>query len=314
MAERETATDRLARLLALIPWVVGHPEGVSVEQVCTRFEVTEAELARDLETVMMVGVHPFTPDTMIEAWISDGQVFIRFADAFARPLRLTADEAVALIAAASAVSSVPGFDDHGPLQRALARLDEVVGGAGIDVGVDLGGAAGDVFASLDQARDTRTQIEIDYPDHSGGDMVARVIEPRQLFSSAGRWYVSGWCHRAEANRVFRIDRIGAAYPTTRAFVHTEDAAPSALSFDDALPEISLEVDRDVAWLLDSVPVRERQREDRVLRVRFQVGSPRWLARLLIQLGPAVRVLEVDPSLMLPDLVAEEGRQLLARYR
>lgn len=314
MAERETATDRLARLLALIPWVVGHPEGVSVDQVCARFDVTEAELARDLETVMMVGVHPFTPDTMIEAWIYDGRVVIRFADAFARPLRLTADEAVALIAAASALSAVPGFDDHGPLQRALDRLDAVVVGAGIDVDVDLGGASEEVFACLDEARDTRTQVEIDYPDHAGGGMVARVIEPRQLFSSAGRWYVSGWCHRAEANRVFRIDRIGAARPTPRPFVHAEEAAPGAVRFDEALPEISLDIDRDAAWLLDSVPVSERHLDDGVLRVRFAVGSPTWLARLLLQLGPAARVVDVDPSLALSDLVAEEGRRLLDRYR
>lgn len=312
---RATATDRLARLLALVPWVAAHPDGVPVEQVCARFGVSRAELVEDVDTVMMVGVHPFTPDTMIEAWIDDDLVMIHYADAFARPLRLTADEAVTLIAAARGLASVPGADGEGPLQRAVTKLASVAGVAeDASVVVDLGGASPEVFDVLERGRAARRQVEIDYPDSSGAHPTSRRIEPALLFSSSGHWYVSGWCHRAQDSRVFRIDRVLAARATTDPFSGTHDDVPEQVAFDDDLPRVTLSVDRSAAWLLDPVPAVARDESGDHLRITLAIGSTSWLARVLVQLGPAARVLEADATLQLPASVAREVDHVRARYR
>ena len=114
-----SATDRLRRLLALVPWVAAHADGATVDEICTRFDFTPARLLDDLDTVMMVGVHPFTPDTLIDVWVTDDRVTIRYADSFTRPLRLTPGEAVALVAAARGLLATPGSEPDGPLARAL---------------------------------------------------------------------------------------------------------------------------------------------------------------------------------------------------
>jgi proteasome accessory factor C len=315
MTRRVTATDRLARLLALVPWVAGHPDGVPVDQVCARFEVDRDELVRDLDTVMMVGVHPYTPDTMIEAWISDDRVLIQYADAFARPLRLTAHEAVTMIAAARGLAAVPGGDDNGPLQRALGKLAAVVG-ADVDtaIEVDLGDASREIFDVLDTARTERRQVEITYPDTTDDQQHTRRIEPSQLFSSSGNWYVSGWCHRADDHRVFRVDRIISARATDEDFSRPVADAPGAVAFDESSPQVELEVARSAAWLFDQVPVVARDDRDETVRFRLSIGSTRWLARLLVQLGPAVRVVDADPVLGADRLAAEEGRRIRAIYR
>ncbi|MDQ1377721.1 MAG: proteasome accessory factor, partial [Acidimicrobiaceae bacterium] len=92
---RPAAQDRLARLLAVVPWVAAR-DGPTIAEVCERFEVTEQDLLDDLDLLFLCGVYPFTPDSLIEVDVADGRVWIRFADYFRRPLRLTAPEGLAL--------------------------------------------------------------------------------------------------------------------------------------------------------------------------------------------------------------------------
>ena len=66
---RFTATERLTRLLAIIPHVAGKGY-VSLDEISARFAYPRAELVADLTGVLpYVGVAPFTPDTMIEVTI-----------------------------------------------------------------------------------------------------------------------------------------------------------------------------------------------------------------------------------------------------
>lgn len=316
MTRRRRATDRLERLLALIPWVAARPGGVPVEEVCARFQIDRAELLADIDTVMMTGVHPFTPDTMIEAWVDDDLVTIHYADEFSRPLRLTPHEALALVTAARGVARIPGREEDGPLQRAIAKLDTVLeSGPDTGVQVDLGRAGGEVFGVLEAALDSRTGVRIDYPDLDEATVRTRLVEPSRVFSADGRWYVAAWCHHAGAPRVFRVDRILAARPTEEPFSgHDAPSGPAGIDFDRSLPQVTVQVDRDAAWLLDRVPVLERHDDADGIRVRLAVASARWLARFLLRLGPAGRVLEADPSLELADTTTREAQRILARYR
>ena len=311
-----SATERLRRLLALVPWVAGHPDGVAVDEVCSRFDLTRDQLLGDLDTVMMVGVHPFTPDTLIDAWVADDRVTIRYADSFTRPLRLTPGEGVALVAAARALLATPGSDSGGPLSRALDKLIGVLGpDAASALDIHLGNAAPEVFESLSAARRDGLQVEIDYYRPDEGARQRRRIEPSQLWSAEGRWYVSGWCHLAEGVRTFRVDRIAAAEATSTPFAHPTDDAPTEVDFGDDLPQVVLDVERTAVWRFEEVPVLERSDgADGTVRVRVAVASQRWLARTLVQLGPAVTVVRSDPGIDVAGLVADEAASLLARYR
>jgi proteasome accessory factor C len=103
---RPGAAERLSRLLAIVPWIVAQ-DGPRVTDVCERFGVSERDLIADLNLLFMCGVYPYTPDTLIEVDIDGGRVWVRFADWFTRPLRLTPPEGLALMAAARAILGVP---------------------------------------------------------------------------------------------------------------------------------------------------------------------------------------------------------------
>src|SRR5690349_2528199 len=95
---RVGANERLQRLLSIVPWIVAHP-GAAIEELCGRFSIAESVLLQDLDTLRYVGVYPFTPDALIDVVIEDGRVWLHLAEPFGRPLRLTPEEALGLVAA-----------------------------------------------------------------------------------------------------------------------------------------------------------------------------------------------------------------------
>ena len=90
------APERLRRLLAVIPWVV-EADGPLISEVAERFDYDRDELIDDLQQIVyFVGVHPFTPDCLVEVSLTEERVWIAYADWFRRPMRLSRPEAAAL--------------------------------------------------------------------------------------------------------------------------------------------------------------------------------------------------------------------------
>ena len=122
MNPRLTARDRLVRLLAVIPWVT-EQDGAAIDEIAVRFDYPRDQLLADLqEVVFFVGVHPFTPDALIDVDIRDERVWIRYADWFAKPLRLTAEEGAGLEQALKSLQQGEGIPAEEALRRAEAAL------------------------------------------------------------------------------------------------------------------------------------------------------------------------------------------------
>ena len=287
------ADERLRRLLALVPWVAA-AEGPTVEEVCGRFGLAPQELAADLEMLFVCGLHPYTPDMLIEADIADGRVWIRYADFFSRPLRLTPAEGLALVAAGAALLALPGADHEGPLARGLAKLARVLGVAPEEaVEVELGDAPPGLLAVLQAAAAERRQVQIDYYAYGRDQWTTRTVDPWSVFSAAGQWYVLAWCHRVEAERLFRVDRVRTAIPLDVTFDPPPARPPTAVyspAPDD--PVVVLELEPAARWVAEQYP---HEALDDLgggrCRVRLRVSGRSWLERLLLRLGPDARVVE-----------------------
>jgi proteasome accessory factor C len=77
-------------------------------------------------------------------------------------------------------------------------------------------------------------------------------------------------------------------------------------------EVQLRLGPAAAWVPESVPVRAvaRDADGAVTGVVLDVSGMAWFERLLLQLGPAARVVS-PPSLT--GLAADAARRVLARY-
>ena len=100
----ESLEERFRRLLTMVPYIVKHP-GVSVRDIRTRFGITRSQLVADLNLLFVCGLPGYGPGDLIEAFVDGSRVWIRLADYFARPLRLTAAEGLLLYSGARALAS-----------------------------------------------------------------------------------------------------------------------------------------------------------------------------------------------------------------
>jgi proteasome accessory factor C len=295
------AGERLGRLLAVVPWVAGR-DGPPISEVCERFGVSEPELLADLELLFLCGVHPFTPDTLIEVDVADGRVWIRFADWFRRPLRLTPLEGLALVSAGAALLSAPGADADGALGRGLAKLEAVLGvAAGEAVDVELGPVDTSILATVQRATAERSKLALDYYSFGRDGRSRRVVQPWRIFSARGQWYLSGWCESASGERLFRVDRMLDAIPTGERVTDPPPAGyglPDVYEPDPSDPVLVLDLDPPAHWIAEQYPNEGvEERGDGVLRVWLRSGQRAWLERLLLRAGSAARVVEGDKKLL-----------------
>ena len=83
-------------MLVVVPYLIQHP-GTTLQQSSDLFAIPVPQLRRDLEQLFLAGLPPYGPGDLIDVDIDeDGGIWISMADHFARPLRLTRQEALAV--------------------------------------------------------------------------------------------------------------------------------------------------------------------------------------------------------------------------
>ena len=261
-------------------------------------------------------------------FIENEMVDIRYADWFSRPMRLSSEEATRLLAAGRTVLDMSegrvrpdaGEDaEAAPLVRALAKLRLSLGSEGADpaghVDVCLGHAPATTLRELRRAISERRRIEIEYYSFGRDIMTFRAVDPARLLSHDGVWYLSGWCHRAGAERVFRVERIRTLTVTGEpAEVELPAGAEPILDLSAIGQTATIRLAAEAAWAADYHKARQRtERPDGTVDAVFAVASETWLARVLVQLGPNAELVACDPRID-PDLRTATAARMLDRYR
>src|SRR5450432_2317141 len=127
-ARPPTATDRLQRLLALVPYVVSR-KVVGMAETAAAFGVTERQLVDDLNMLWCVELRSPDPYCPIDLSYEGGEIVVSQAESIGRPLRLGTDEASALLVALRMLAEVPGIGDRSALSRTIAKLEIAAGSA-----------------------------------------------------------------------------------------------------------------------------------------------------------------------------------------
>jgi proteasome accessory factor C len=304
------SVDHLPRLLALVPWLLAHPN-TPVAEVAHEFGVGEQQIRADLNLIWMCGLPGYGPGDLMDVVWHDDRVSLSNAETIAHPLRLTADEALALVAALRALLGVPGLVESAAVETALAKLEAAAGEAAVsadDVAVAVDPITDPaVVATVADALATGRRVHLRYWVPARDEATERDVDPIRMFTSEGKPYFSGWCHLVGDVRTFRLDRAlevtvlpdAAEVPAEvrqRAFdmgLFTPDA-------DDRL--VTLDLDPSARWVADYHPVEDvTERGDGGVVVTLRARDDAWVRRLA--LGVAGRGKVTDP----PDL-AEDVRQ------
>jgi proteasome accessory factor C len=313
------ATDRLQRLLALVPYVVSR-KVVGLADTAAAFGVSERELVDDLNMLWCVEIRSPDPYCPIDLSYEGGEIVVSEAESIDRPLRLDVDEASALLVALRMLAEVTGPEDRSALSRTVAKLEAAAGEAAavsaqVAVQVDdrgVGGAAAQVRDALDRGR----RLHLSYYVPGRDEATERDVDPMRLLVVEGRTYLEGWCLRAEAVRLFRLDRVldlavldQAASVPPQARPRDVDQGLFRPSPDDAAVE--LELSAAGRWVAEYYPCEHvEELGDGRLRVGLRTPDTGLVRRLALRLGEDGRV--ISP----PELAAQirdDAAAALAQY-
>ncbi len=319
MSVQESATHRLSRLLTMVPWLLRR-QGVDIQEAAAEFGVSREQIEADLQLLFVCGTPGHMPDDLIEADWEGGRVFLGNADTIDRPLRLGVDEAIALIVGLRALSQVPGIGSRDAVDRALAKLEAATGGvaasaAQIQVAIDEGDVA-PILAEAQQALTRRRRVHLRYVVAGRDEATERDVDPMRVLNIDARWYLEGWCHRAEDVRLFRLDRVEELRILDVDGSPPADARPRNLDNGFFTPASNDQLVRihllpGATWVSDYYPTETIEHHpDGSQVVEIRTTDSAWLRRLLLRLGGRAVVLE--PS-SLAVQVTDAAQAALAAY-
>jgi proteasome accessory factor C len=281
-----------------------------VADAAARFGVSEHQIVSDLELAAMCGLPPYV-DELIDVFIDDGVITVGVPRLFTRPLRLNAREGFSLLATGRVAMALPGADPDGPLGRALAKLEAVMGERPV-LRVDVPTPA--LLPAVQAAAEAGERLEISYWSARRAQRTDRVVEPQAVVADRGNWYLRARDVAAGDERWFRVDRIEDARATGERFAPS--AAPASTpdwqeEFADSTL-VTLRIDPQARWVAERYPVADQRPEEDGERwlLTLPVTSRRWLERLLLRLGPMAEV--VAPA-ELARTATEAAQRVLARY-
>jgi predicted DNA-binding transcriptional regulator YafY len=334
--ERETAEDRLQRLLWLLP-SAAREGGASLHALARELGVSPATLMNDItEATTRVFHHPpGTVDSftiLVEAAAdNDATVQVHSGGEFQRPPRLTSREALAVALGLRAMAAEVVTDAKPELLGLARRIEtELVTpdvreqpapqtprrrSADVSASEASDASMQDVDAVLAEAATELQRCRITYLKPSAPP-ATRTIEPYHLVHSSGLWYVLARDVTQEGYRYFRTDRITAIeIDETARFERPADFSISEHVSEDGRP-FAAPLEEEVVVRYETPAAKYVAEEhglacdrDGSVAVQHHIADRHWLIRHVLAYGGAATV--VSP----PDLrreVSEVATRLAAR--
>jgi proteasome accessory factor C len=282
------------------------------------FGLSEKQLIDDLQLVWMCGLPGHTPGDLIDVSWDGGEIIIDNADTIGRPLRLGIDEASALLVALRMLAATPELAEvpGDALPRVMAKLERAAGeGAATvssQVAVDVD-AAPDALPRVREGLTKGRRLSLRYYVQGRDEVTSREVDPMRVVVVDGRAYLEGWCYRAEAMRLFRLDRVLGvdvldvpADPPAGAEPRDVAAGVFRPSPTDELVE--LELSAAGRWVAEYYPCEQvTELGEGRLRVALRARDEDWILKLALRLGDTGRV--VSPPDMAETVRREAGRAL-----
>ena len=327
-----SASTQLARLLALVPYLLNHDEA-RVEDVARDFNISTTQLRKDLELLTWCSLPGQSYGSYIEIDMDavDGQGVVRLdnADYLSRPLRFTADEAVALVLALRSLREVADPEQCATIDATIDKLSGVAAGgaaaAADRTAVRISGGDEAVRRAVHRALREKRRLQLTYDVAARAETTERQVDPLRASVRDGYAYLDAWCHRATGLRSFRMDRIVAAEVVdVPVDPHPDVTLPDpsegwfSTPADGSDPVVTLDLAPSAHWVVEYYPTftaDESTTDDLTIdgqrRARFRVGDPAWLRGLLLRLGPDARVVAPTGA---DDAAREEARDAVEQYR
>jgi proteasome accessory factor C len=243
--------------------------------------------------------HFYLDDELLE----QGEVSFSLAESrLTEPPVLSKRQVTALAASLDFIASLSQFEQN----EALRELREMIGAGHTSViSRSSGGRQVKLITELNLAVTSKVTIECEYVNQLG-ERASRLIDPLRLDFVLDKHYLRGFCHKNQAVRSFRIDRMVSVKLTENPISEASFALEipqEVFGTSDRETRVKIAADPEAAEIFWNFPsYSEIKHQDGQLVGEIMVGSLRALGRHVARYGGLVKVLE-----------PQEARQEVRRF-
>ncbi len=317
----EPSTTILARLISMVRIIDAQP-GISVTELAQFFGRPEKRIRADIDLLDNAGIGDLLPGRTFEIdydlYTEQGLLTLRSPLNLSAPLPITEKEFARLVTALQAMAPTLTESEQQILPQTLstllaARSRMQATTADGDALANLTPAISEVtrekVTEVQRALTDCTAIVFDYVNGAGRHS-HRTVSPSALVLERDGWVMTGYCHTAESERTFRLDRTTNLAVVQTAFTPPVDATSSGQGMESGEPgeAVIVTLDPGAAWALRESPatIVEEGRAG-ALTATYRVWDPTWMRTELLALAPYVE--DVSPHHYLEE-AAVYARQAL----
>ena len=281
----ESALDRTARALDLVPYLLEH-QGISIPELAVAFGVSEKQINDDLVLIHMCGLPGYTPLELIDMFYEDGYVTVSDPQSFKKPRSMNKIEMTSLLVSLDLLKSLRTDDVAKEIEALKLKLQENMRFENPFVVVqNMENTA--MVEAIERAIAKSTLLRIDYASGTKDKTSVRDILPIEIYVANGSTYLNAWCQSSKGDRTFRLDRI-LSYEIIEGSV-VNQTRESSVQAVDSLP-IELLVSKSARnFIEDNRAIIGHIQEGEQLRIELNPIDREWLVRTILGFGGQIEV-------------------------
>lgn len=281
-----TATSRLTRLLALVPYVLTH-QGVSFAEAAHKFGVSEAVLKDDLNLIFVSGLPGYTHLELIDVVMDHDTIHIRNADVIAKPMRLHPDEALALLIGLQLLTPIAGDEVSDLAAKIMEATTSPVAAVAERIAVveQINPVGQILLDALNRGR----RLQLSYYVAARDEVSEREVDPIRVQAFDGNTYLIGYCRLVEGIRHFRLDRILDAKIVDRPAAPPRDSETSLFGSLPADERVVIRIEPSATWLIDYLSATDHGDGT----ISATLAEPEFFIRLALSMAQEIQVLSPE---------------------
>ena len=282
----ESAVQRVARALDLVPYVSEHP-GIQIAELAERFNTSEKQIIQDLELIFLCGLPGYTPYELIDLTYEDGLVTIIEPQLLDKPRKFSETEGVVITLGLNLIRDLTA--DLGAIEaidKLLVKLSRIFNAPVQATIADYVKPV--LYDQIVSAIKSAVFIQFNYQSLSDDSISNRKVKPVQISVKKGYYYLLALEGNSQVERTFRIDQIVDLKITNddnvedqKIFKNKENFTFTLKTSDRFITEKYREIFSEITSVGDT------------FTIRGEVSNLQWLQRWLLSNSPAVEISAPD---------------------
>jgi len=282
----ESAVQRVARALDLVPYVSEHP-GIEIAELAKKFNTSEKQIIQDLELIFLCGLPGYTPYELIDLTYEDGVVTIIEPQLLDKPRKFSETEGVVITLGLNLIrDSTADLSAIEAIERLLDKLSRIFKAPVQATIADH--VKPFLYDEIVRAIKSGVFIQFNYQSLSDDSLSYRKVKPVQISVKKGFYYLLAIEGNSQEERTFRIDQMVNLKITNddkaedqKVLKNRESFVFSLRTSDRFITEKYREIFSEVSSVGDT------------FTIRGEVSNLQWLQRWLLSNSPAVEISSPD---------------------